>query len=297
MIKNGTRATELDPRDHSFHGTFGTTKPTDFPQEYSCDPGLTMPNQLPLDPYSCTAYTTCDLGTNQDRVIYGPKYTYMKTLLLQGLPPETNGSDIRPALRSAKVYGLLPQESVPENLRNQYEDFTASQSVWPATLDAISGQLQHRKGNYFNVYDDGGLDWMDSFKSALWLNRADKRGISVGTPWFAEWATPQIGIVTSLFTYNGNPGNYSWHNWAIVGWRVISGEVYLIGKSWQGPNYGDRGFHYIDRKTINRVMKIRGCVAFTIKDAGPEDIQTISIGILETVILFLYRILGLKRLA
>src|SRR3990167_5413029 len=132
MPKNGARPTELDPRDYSFVATFGALSPIALPDEYSVDAGLTMPDQNgDGNPYSCTGYTTTDLGTDQDNVIYSPEYTYMKTLFLQGLPPETNGSDIRPALKSSKVYGLLPRLNTPIDLLGKGEDFTAAQANWP----------------------------------------------------------------------------------------------------------------------------------------------------------------------
>lgn len=297
MIKNGARPTELDSRDYSFNATFGSISPLQLSQEYNVDASLTMPDQnADGNPFSCTGYSTCELGTNQDGVVYSPEYTYMKTLFLQNLPPETNGSDMRPSLKSAKVFGLLPKENVPEILKGKGEDFTANHANWPIGLDAISGKLEHRKANYFNVYDDGPGDWFDAFRSALWLNREDKRSISLGTPWFYEWAVPQNGKLTPHFIYNG-PSQHSWHNWVITGWKMIDGEPYLMGKSLQGRNYGDNGWCYVSRETINKVMEIRGSVAFTLADARPEDVQTIQLGIWEVIVLFFARLVNLKRLA
>lgn len=295
-MKSGSRPAVQDPRDASFAKTFGSITPEKLPSEYSCDVGLTMPSQIEDgNPYSCTAYSVTDLGTDQDNIIYSPEFTYMKTLYLQGLPPETNGSDIRPAMKSAKVYGLLPKMNMPLNLLGTGEDHTASQSNWPVEVDKEAGKLEHRKSGYFNVYTDGGQDWFDAFKSALWLNRDDKRGICLGTPWV--WSSAPAGFLTEHFVYDGNPNSVSWHCWAIKGWTTINGEQYLIGKPWQGKNYGANGFVYLSRATINNAMEIRGSVAFTIADARPEDVRTIQLGIIETILLYLWRMIGLVRLA
>lgn len=295
MPKNGTRPAELDPRDYSFHQTFGSVVSILLPSEYSVDNGVTMPDQIEEgNPYSCTAYTVTDLGTDQDGVIYSPEYTYMKTLFIQGLPPETNGSDMRPAMKTAKVYGLLPKMNMPIDLLGKGEDYTANISHWPVDLDKISGLLEHRKADYYNVYDDGGLDWLDSLRSALWLNKNDKRGICIGTPWV--WSSAPAGFLTENFIYDGNPQSVAWHCWAIKGWTTIEGVPYLVGKPWQGKNYGANGFVYVSRETINKVMKIRGSAAFTIADARPEDVRTIQLGIIETILFYIWRILGLKRL-
>lgn len=297
---SGTRPTELDERDYSFHRSFGAVSMEKVPLEYNVDAGLTMPDQTAHDPYSCTAYTTCDISTDQDGIVYQPKYTYMKTLFMQGLPPWTNGSDIRPSLKSAKVYGLLPKEFTPQIIEGMDEDFTANQSNWPSGVDSIAGKLEHRKGDFYNVYDDGGMDWFDSFKSALWLNKSEKRALSIGTPWITH--PDQRGVVqpiekVMLDAARNNPNSVSWHNWKICGWKWIDGTQYLIGKPWQGNAYGDRGWIYVSRETINQLMEIRGSVAFTIRDATPEDIYTIKLGILETVLLYLYRIINVKRYA
>lgn len=295
-IKNGTSPTLLDPRDASFSQTFGAVAPLALPSEYSCDAGKLVQDQNEDgNPYSCTAYAVTDIGTDQDNEIYSPEYTYMKTLYLQNLPPETNGSDIRPALKSAKVYGLLPKLSAPVGLVGKGEDYTANQANWPVDVDKVSGLLEHRKGSYFNVYDDGGLDWFDSFRSALYLNRSDKRSVLVGTPWL--WSQAPMGFLTENFVYDGNPNSVSWHAWCIKGWTTIEGTPYLIGKPWQGKNYGANGWVYVSRETINKVMEIRGSCAFTLADATDKDIISIKISLWETVILYLYRMLQLKRLA
>lgn len=295
-MKNGARPAVQDPRDYSQALTFGTIQPEVLPSEYSCDGGQPITDQnADGNPYSCTAYGTTDVGADQDGIIYSPEYTYCKTLFSQGLPPETNGSDIRPALKTAKVYGLLPKVDVPLILKDRGEDFTANQSNWPVGVDSISGKMEHRKGNYFNVYEDSGLDWFDSIRSALYKNRADKRAVILGTPWL--WLSAPQGFLTKDFVYNGNPNSVSWHCWNIKGWTMIGGKQYLIGKPWQGTNYGANGFVYVSRECINKVMPIRGAIAFTLADATAAEIETIKIGMAEQVLFYLNRLLVLLNLA
>lgn len=151
----------------------------------------------------------------------------------------------------------------------------------------------HRRGQYFQIEPTGGLDFFDSVRSALWLNRLDCRPISVGTPWFQEWEVTIGGIIHD-FTYDGNPGHYPWHNYKICGWKNINGQPYLIGKSWQGRSYGDNGFHYISRDISNRLMTISGTGAFTLGKASKENIQVVELTILQTIVSY-YRFM-LKNL-
>lgn len=124
------------------------------------------------------------------------------------------------------------------------------------------------------------MDSFDKIRSALYLNSAERRSVSVGTPWFNEWEHAPAGILHDfVFT-----GNEPWHNWKICGWKQIAGQPYLIGKSWQGPNWGDRGYHYISRDTCNRVFALSGTAAFTVRKATAADIQTVRLSIVSTII-------------
>lgn len=269
-MRSGARPTALDTRDRSYHRSFGTTLPKKFPQYFSVDLGKTMPDQNADGlPFGCTGYTQSDNGGNEDAAIYKPEYLYQKTCLIENHPTD-QGCDIRSSLKAAKVYGL---QGLAETTDQEAET--------------------HRRGPYYNIYDDGGMDWFDSIRTALMDHKV---GISAGTPWFPEWEYPQNGIVTQNFVYDGNPDHYNWHNWAIVGFKDIDGWPHLVGKSWQGPGYGDKGFHYLDRATTNKVLEIRGSVTFFTTKATPNDVYTIKVSILETVLDFLYRILGLTRL-
>lgn len=272
MIQHGTRPSRLDKRDNSFQRTFGGLPVALANQDYTLDIGKTMPDQNADGyPFGCTGYCQADISTTEDGDIYKPSYTYAKTCYIEN-HPQDQGCDIRNSLKSTQVYGLQRPD---ETTDIEAED--------------------HRRGQYFNVYCDGGYDWFDSFRSAL---RTNKRPISVGSIWFGEYEQiGQDGKLPTLFVYDGNPNNYSWHNFAIVGEKIIEGVPYLIAKSWQGRNYGDGGFCYFPRETMNAAMEIRGAVAFTFAKAKPEDINPIKLSIYEVVLLFLYRIIGLTRLA
>lgn len=267
-LKNGLKPVKRDGRDFDFHRTFGAALEP-LPTEYNTDLGLTSPNQNEEGaPYGCTGYTQSELCQDEDGVLYRPWYTYQKTCLIEG-HDTTTGCDLRTSLKSTIVYGVQPIDKVTD-------------------ADAFP----NRRGQYFNVGPIG--DWFEGIQRAMWTARHEKRAVSIGTPFFPEWTTPQDGILTELFYYDGYPTHYSWHNWKICGWKVIAGETYLVGKPWQGSQYGDKGFVYVSRDTINKIMKIRGCAAFTLGKARPEDVQTIKFNILEVIRDFLQRIIWLR---
>lgn len=263
-MTHGTRPTPLDHRDFSYHRSFGAITPA-FQDNFTVDIGLTNPNQITDGLlYACTGYTQTDNENDEDILVYDPAYTYSRTCYMEGHDQNT-GCDIRTSLKSTRVYGLKPKDAEDTDL-----------------------PVQRKGGNFYNIYDDGGADWFDSIRSAI---LREKKGVSIGSPWFSEWTTPQNGVLTSQFVYDGNPYHYSWHNWAIKGWKTVEGVPYLLCKSWQG-----RGFDLLSRETINKVMDIRGSVAFIQAKSKPSDIRAIKIGTIEYLLIYLYRLVGKMRL-
>jgi hypothetical protein len=277
-IRHGTSPTSLDKRDYSYHGTFrkyGAVGAPVFADIFSVDIGKTMQDQNAEGfPFGCTGYTQSDNKGDEDDSIYRPDYTYLKTCQMEGHPPD-QGCDIRASLKSTVVYGT------------QRIDETTDQEA-----------EQHRGGPIFNVYDDGGLDWFDGIRIAV---SGRGKGASMGTPWFPSWEhLGADGIVPmptedELYKASTDPDSLAWHNYSCKGWTTISGKPYLRIKSWQGKNYGDHGWCYMSRELVNKIIEIRGSVVF-IQGHPDGNINTIKLGILEQILVFLYRILGIKRL-
>lgn len=275
MVQNGLKPIQPDKRDYSFPRTFGAIAPTVFPDEYDCDYGLTMPNQLADGyPYGCTGYTQAELCTDEDGIIYKPSYTYDKTRWMEGTEGQNVGCEIRTSLKSTIAFGV--------QALNETTDGEA---------------MQHRRAQYFNVSDVTYMDDFDDIRNALLSNKNDMRAVSIGTPWFPEWSTSDENGIVPDFVYDGNPHNYNWHNWKVSGWKQINGQPYLTGKTWQGKDVGVNGLLYFSRATINKVMAIRESAAFTLAQSHPNDVQTIRNStiatILETAVIFLRRMIAI----
>jgi hypothetical protein len=246
-MKNGTLPHKKDKRNYSFTRTFGSIAPIGLPDEYNCDAGLAMPDQNADGyPEGCTGYTQASLCEDEDNQVYDPSFTYNKTLFIANLPPDSPCA-VQDSLKSLVVYGV-----------GKKGETDAQAEV-------------RRRGQYYQVQPATGLDWFDSIRSTLYVNRITKRSISVGTPWFFQWHFVPKGILAD-FSYAGIE---PWHNWKISGWKSIQGVPYLIAKTWQGPQFGDQGWCYISRETFNRCMAIPGTVAFTVAqwDGTPLTIQ------------------------
>lgn len=263
-IQNGAKPLKRDSRDYSFHRTFGSL--ISFEENFNADAGFTMPDQNTDGyPFGCTGYTTSEICADYDKRMYDPVYTYKKTLLIEG--QEVDGPcDIRDSLKSARVYGVLPKGMPPD--------------------DTVAAQ--YRRGSYYRIEKTS--DWFDSIRSSLYMNKAS---VSVGTPWFPEWSVTNKGRITGVI--NTDTTGLSWHNWKVSGWKTIDGVPYLIGKTWQGNDYGDDGLAYFSREVVNRVFDISGSCAFVLLPYTPKDIVTVKTSMLEVVIDYLQRILDIMK--
>lgn len=288
MMPNGTRPALLDKRDYSFHRTFpqfAAIAPAALPiLDYSFDAGLTMPNQIADGyPVGCTGYAQTDCKTDQEKKIYDPGYTFKKTCYMEG-HDLTSGADIRTSAKSLRVYGAkLGSSSAPE-AEVTPEDDTAAK--------------ENKSGQSYNVDKAPGRDWFDSFRIALrsQMNNPVKNTISIGTIWFPEWGSPtSSGLLPDQFEYNGNRYSYAWHDYKICGEHTVNGEPTLEVKSWQGRDIGNGGFLYLNRAAFNKAYDIYGTLALMTAQARPEDIRTIQIDIIQTILTYIERLLAIAR--
>lgn len=134
---------------------------------------------------------------------------------------------------------------------------------------------------FFNI-EAIGQDMFDAVRDAQASGGTEKRSVTLGTKWFPEFE--QVGV-TGLLPMPDFKGNtFTWHNWAIKGWKTINGQPYLVGVSWQGDKYGDKGFHYLSRPLFNQLMAVPGSVAFTATRGELPPITTISLSWLAWLI-------------
>lgn len=259
LLPSGTGPTPIDHRDYDYIKTkkLGGLVPT-FLEEYNVDAGLWIPDQnagsdlfnppVPPMPYGCTNYSQCELCSDEDGVLYDPSY-------LESITHANahGGGSLRAALQAVVKHGV----------RNQ------------------AGQIikgQHPA--FFNVRAAGAIDWFDAARLAMASTAAEKRGVSVGTPWYPEFMERALLPIPDFSLYRA-----SWHNWVIKGWKIVNGESHLIAKPHIGPNYGDKGFCYFSRPLYNSLMNIPGTAAFTLDKLLPgEKAVTIDTKINEWIV-------------
>lgn len=267
LTKGGACPVHPSHRNYSFERTFGAIEPLKLPDEYDVDLGLTMPDQNADGyPMGCTGYTQAEVAGDEDGLVYDPAFTYKKTLQIE-FRNEGDGCTVTGSIRSTRVYGLQAKGETTDNQA-----------------------LEHRRGQYFDVDRVG--DYFGGMQSAMWLNRLNRRSISMAGPWMPNWVQVKRDGILEDFTYSGRRNDYGWHNFKCSGWTakkvdgsyIAHGEIFLKLKAWQGKDFGDHGWVYMSRDRANKFFKIAGTSAFTFARANPEDIKLVRLSILETLV-------------
>lgn len=260
MIISGVKPTLPDKRDRNFHTTFGAV--TSFADHLFTDAGLTNPNQnTDGHPEGCVRYATTELCNDEDNVAYdvGVVFHNMESM---GTPPDAP-ADVRDGLESVIVYGI------------------------GTATEVVADWSKHRRGAYYAIdrTDDpfqGAMSAMTKYAS-LWGKPCS---ISVGSHWYTGFElVGQDGILSMPSPSDA----YSQHNYKVCGWKTIDGIVYLIVKSWQGPEYGDGGYCYMSRELFNFLMDQYFSAAYVLAPFT-GDYSTVKIDGLETMVGLLRRL-------
>lgn len=249
-MKNGLLPRTKDKRDYSYFRTFhkdilanpvlGSAVLASIPDEFDFDVHLTMPDQNADGLYNaCTAYAQSDIYTDETKKVVSPKDLYAKTM---------------------EVMGIKPTD--PKYLRVACDIRSALKAA----------KLLYNFPSYFDILDGAPFDTFDTIRMVLY---SQKRTASIGTPWLKEWEHPQNGIITETFLFDDSA---SWHDYKFTGTKKIDGVIYLVAKSWQGPNFGSGGLVYFPRSVVNKSFGVKGTFAYTFAPppTDPGDVVTVA---------------------
>lgn len=258
-IQHGLNPKWSDKRDFDFiksHKLGALGAPTTY-KEFSIDAGFPMMNQNSMGlPYGCTGMTQADLCSNEDFVVYDPADVYDRT------PP--GGRDAGREIRKSLAV-------VCDKLGGVRKYLTQDKPSNPRT-------------GYFSIRAQGMFDWFDAFYISLLSTQNEKRGISIGIPWYPEFESPLAGGILPIPIFD--TAHASWHNAEIAKIKIIKGVPYLGIKSWQGPEYGDNGWCYMSRELCNVIFEIQCTEAFTVSKVVPGQTQTVDLNVVEQIVSF-----------
>lgn len=274
------RPSKKDPRDRSyhFHILFGAV--SSFDPSCNQDPGKTMPNQIADSrPELCTAYLTTDIGFDLDAVAYSHDFQMMKTLQAMGTTDPSKGADARTAFSIDPTVGFLQTTLQPADMPSQNQAYACLPENWPNSLDTQTV----REGAYIPVGKVPGMDWFDSIRSVI----AQGHTVGMATQWSMNFedATSMSPVLPDKPT-----GLYWGHAYKAAGWITRDGNPYLRIKSWQGLNYGDKGWVYMSRSLCNSLMGSLGTFAATLSKQPISPAET-RIAYIQTLLAFMENLL------
>lgn len=263
-MQSGLRPTRADARDYdlikSEHPRLyaGLASLPSFPAEFDVDAGLWVPNQL--EPQAFTGLP------NIPALPFGCTSYSQSDLCVDD---------------DGRLYNPMDLEAITHaNAQGGAEIRVA--------LDAAKKAFGRTA--YFNIRPSGIIDAFDAARLAMYSGQPEKRAVSVGSIWYNAWMRIGSDGILSMPSVLRILG--PWHNWVICGWVTINGVLYLKGKSWQGPEFGKGGFHYISREVFNSIMSVPGTVMFTITNLPPSQIQTVDMNIVERIMSFMRNLIA-----
>lgn len=247
----------IGPIDHIRHyakshvGHFGALAPQ-FPKSLSRLRRITL-DQL----YSefCTAFgEATSNGYEQDQDFSGEFQTAAEGKYLGS--PIINGADPYPSMQATTIVGSLIASRSPFNLADKGDVFIADWSNWAA--DLFTAALPY-KSTLTPYYIDGPFDTFDNIRDALYqaFLAKEKGVVKAFGFWYASWNSQaqNSALKGRLQCPPLTESPVSRHRYTFIDFDVdAKGEPVLVAALTQGSDFGDRGFLYFDRATINQVF-------------------------------------------
>ncbi len=256
MITTSGLRKRVDIRDKGYNHAkiFGAPSPLVLPKEGIGRKPLAIYNQLATN--FCTAFSTAAASSYQEGIPLSPEFQTAKTSQVEGAPI-TGGADLRSALKSAVLFGSIPQKDSPYSLENN-GTMIADWTKWP---DLTQKALVHVKQNYYHV-KNGPYDTFDNIRSALWAAKDAHGVVVVGTPWYESWNTK-----THIDKAPIGEKTYLAHAWTIIDFT----DKYLVAQLSSGEQFGYKGLLYFSREAINYIFRENWTLACILRDKSDNE--------------------------
>lgn len=265
---------ESDERDaqYAFHAHYGALKADDIPSDFGWG-NDDMPDQdAEGAPTECTGYSQADNEFDTVGIVMSPDFSYAAGVEAEGAQPNTNGCDFRASLQGVINRGVLPRATAPFTAKVQGELYVSNINNW---LPFAPQALAYAESSY-RWATMGPHDIFDNIRNTLYLA---KKGVSAATRFYPEWVGANVtpdGIARMPDWH----GSFGLHDWAIKrsttvflagpqkGALIRGGETFIAAKTWQGREFGNGGWLYFDRETINQLFALPNAGAAVITKDG-----------------------------
>ena len=264
--KPGLRSLPLDSRDFSYQKVFGTVKVPDVDFEIGIP--LKIENQKETD--YCAAMASSSVAEDHEKVDLDPLFSFAAIKSIDKQPQEW-GSDLRSTCKAATKIGFIEKKDAIYTIDDPREKIVYLNN-WPSEL--IKKAKKHKQASYFRV--DEGKDIFESFRRALWQNRATRCSILTGVVWRACWTEAKDGIIPEEETEQ-----WFGHALKLYAVKIIDGKPYLKAQLSNGEDIGSNGIFFFPKEVINRDFTFG---AFQFNDISKEEAKKKSWNIWQRII-------------
>lgn len=250
--KIGFKPIDADARKSipSHHEKFGSIHPTGLPVEGLKRIRMAVTDQGVTD--FCTAFgEAVDQGYQYGIAMSPEGQTALESEYIGA--PIIDGADPIPSMEATSLDGSIPEVSSPFSLSTKTPDFIADWTNWPVSILSIG------KGFLGGVpYEiDGPYDIFDNVRQALnqsWESGEKSCAKAFGF-WYESWNNQAMDTIQKgrvQCPVNEQP--ISNHRYNFIDWIPSGNDFLLVAALTQGKEYGDSGFLYFDRVTVNTVF-------------------------------------------
>lgn len=266
LKKYGLIPKALPNRHPTTHQVFGSLIASDIPATVLL-PDLVGPTDQ-KDTSICYSYAVRQLASDQDGIVYDENFTVAKVSETAGAVL-TEGAPALDAMQSAVKFGLLEAKNAPAGMTWEEKgvDFISDWHNWPMPLDELAAPRE--KTSVLSV--NGPHDAFDNIRSAI---ASHKRHVALATQWFMEF---NDAAGDGSVQVPDARGPYSWHMYEAMDYDVIGGVEKIRVKPHEGKGYGQNGYAWFDRQTIDLLLSNPLANALMFGDVPTSVLQRLAV--------------------
>lgn len=241
--------TSVRSRYRSHHKSFGSAALLNLPSTIGRLKRAITDQQ---DTEYCTAYGEAVSNGYEHNIDMSPEWQVGIESNYAGAPI-TSGASPETSMEATELFGSLPAVSATITMPPYSADYIADWQNFPKTQISLSES--YLPGIPYEV--DGPYDTFDNIRTVLYQAYAQNGGVvKVFGPWYQSWnleaQNPVLNGVVSLPPSTEDP--ISSHRWNFVDWIPSGNDFLLVAHMTQGKDFGDKGFVYFDRATVNSIF-------------------------------------------
>lgn len=238
-------------KDWSHKKNFGSTNTANLPSTLGRIRMAIEDQDFPVPTDFCTGYSKSKALAYMRGIEMSPEWQVAIEGKYLG-EPILDGADPKSAMDAAVLNGALPKQFAHLSLEKDGAIKISDWRNWGNELAPIA--LPQAPSGWYAVADDDG-DTFDDIRIALYKawTAEDRAPVMADGEWFREWNDAANNPHAGGYMPAPITDPIALHDYLFIDWITIQGTPYLVAHLSQGTDFGDKGFLYFDRPTINMI--------------------------------------------